>query len=457
MRLRSNLFVKTFAGFWFATLAIVGSWLLAAQYFESAALLTVDEEMRSQSDLPPRFMLRLNYELENLQASQLRDFVRETESTHGVSLYLLQRDGSELLGREAPPEAAALAAELRGRRRRAMSETGRARLFAHDVYNGDIGHFRSVTVIPHPRSAVLRTLGASPSLRIVLAVLVSGLICFALSGLVTRRIRRLQAAARHLARGELATRIEVRPAGGDETDELARDFNRMAEQLQERIQAQRRLLADVSHELRSPLARLRVALALAQDDRAREKDYLQRIDMEAERLEDLIGQLLDSQSSTPEMDRLLDLVPLLDSVCRDARFEGAQSERRVTWVTDLEQAPVASSGDLLRKAFENLLRNALQHTPERTPVHVSLARQGDEYLVTIQDSGPGVPPAELERIFDAFYRVDDARQRETGGYGLGLSIARRAVLHHGGSIEAGNTMPGLAVTVRLPAAGPETG
>jgi two-component system sensor histidine kinase CpxA len=448
--LRSRLFFKTFAGFWLATVAILGSWLLAARYFETTGLNNLPQQLQAAPERPPRFMLGLNYDLENIEPGRLPAFVEELERARGVDLWLLQRDGEELLGRDAPPEAMALAEELRGRRRRAMTRNQRDTLFAHDIYNGEIGHFRMVLAVPNQESRLMRTLGPRPGLRLALAVLVSGLLCFVLSRVLTRRISRLQLAARRLAGGELDTRIEVRSRGGDETDDLARDFNHMARELQDRIQSQRRLLADVSHELRSPLARLRVALALAQQQRPEGDAQLDRIERETGRLETLIGQLLDSRAEPGELDTHIDLVPLLAELCSDAEFEFADRRTGVCFRSAVPTAPVLTSGDLLHRAFGNILRNAALHSPASAPVEVSLDRVGDTFVTRIADCGPGVPEAELERIFDAFYRVDSARTRESGGAGLGLSIARRAVEQHGGRIEAANLGPGLSVTVSLP-------
>ena len=245
----------------------------------------------------------------------------------------------------------------------------------------------------------------------------------------------------------------MRQRGGDETDELARDFNSMAEQLQERIESQKRLLGDVSHELRSPLARLRIALALAQEQPQGTRTHLARIERETERLEELIGQLLDSQGPDTALDDHIDLVPLLQQLCSDAKFEGAAQSKRVTLATHLPEAIVASTGDLLHKCFENILRNALNHTPPDSDIEVRLAQTGDEYRVQVSDCGGGVPARELARIFEAFYRTDTARTRDTGGHGMGLAIARRAIGRHGGQIWAENTAQGLAVIVILPCPG----
>jgi two-component system sensor histidine kinase CpxA len=224
----------------------------------------------------------------------------------------------------------------------------------------------------------------------------------------------------------------------------------MAAQLQQRIDAQRRLLGDVSHELRSPLARLRIALALAEDDPQNLLTHLQRIEKEAERLDELIEQLLASQSTNITLDAHIDLVQLLRQLSADANFEGQGMHKQVSFDSELEQAVVASSADLLHKSFDNILRNALRHTDENTKVSIHLRQQGTNFTVTVEDRGPGVPEEQLAQIFGEFYRVDTARTRESGGYGLGLSIARRAIERHGGQISASNTGHGLMLSVALP-------
>jgi len=454
--LRGNLFIKIFIGFWLVTTAILASWMLTNQYFESGP---GSEPALARPPGPPRgFMLRMMYDLQNLEDDKLKSFAQGAASEHGLEIYLLGRDGRDLLGRDVPPPVAQVARELDGPRRRAFLATPGGYLSAHEIYRREQGPLRAVFVFPPARHPVVGLLGAHLWLRISLAVLVGGLVCYALSRVLTNRLRALQFASRRLAEGDLDARLQVRGRGGDETDELARDFNTMARQLQQRVQAQKRLLADVSHELRSPLARLRIALALAQQDTANGERHLQRIEQEAERLEELIGQLLASQAGGElPLDTHIDLVPLLRQLCEDAGFEGAAEGKRVVFRPQPQVAVVASSGDLLRKSFDNILRNAVLHSPGESEVTTTLERRGNDYRVCIEDRGGGVAEAELANIFDEFYRLDTARSRDTGGHGLGLAIARRAVERHGGAIRAENTGTGLRVIVTLPAGAPPEG
>ncbi len=449
MRLPGSLFVKIFVGFWLVTIAVLASWMATDSYFRSLPADDLPATDHPAAGPPHRFVLRMIYDLQHTPQEELPALLRTARQKHGVEIYLLDSSGEELLGRDVPPAATRLAAQLDGARRRAAGHDHRRLLLAHEIYRPDVGAVRAVFRLQRPR-AVMGWLGRNLWLRLGLAVFISGIVCYLLSRMLTGRLKELQTASRRLAGGALDTRLQVREAGGDETDEVARDFNSMARQLQERIQAQKRLLADVSHELRSPLARLRVALALAQEDRDQSARYLQRIEQEAERLEELIGQLLSSQPGAVSLDRHLDLVTLLRTLCDDASFEGRAGNRRVSFASSSQEAVVATAGDLLHKCFDNILRNALAHTPEGSQVDVTLEREGGDYRVRVRDQGPGVAENELENIFGEFYRVDTARTRESGGYGLGLAIASRIIRQHGGAIRADNSHPGLTVTVVLP-------
>ena len=449
---RLHLFGKIFIGFWLATIAVLASWMLASEYFDTSP--DRDAIEHRPDGPPPRFVLRMIYDLQNLDETAIRALLARASADHEVDIYLLDRAGTDLLGRAVPASVAKIAGQLQGPRRRALMRAGGQRLLAQEIYRPDHGLLRAVFVFQPPRHVLLGLLGSRLWLRIAVAVLISGLVCYLLSRLLTSRIKKLQLASRHLANGQLDTRLLVRSRGGDETDELARDFNSMAQQLQERIEAQKRLLGDVSHELRSPLSRLRIALALAQENPAATADYLRRIETETERLEELIGQLLDSQGGDVALEDHIDLVPLLQQLCSDANFEGAARAQRTVLEYSVDEAVVASSGDLLRKSLENVLRNALGHTAPGSVVEVNLEQTPDHYRVTVTDHGGGVPEAELEKIFEAFYRTDTARSRDHGGYGMGLAIARRAIARHGGRIWAENTGTGLAVVLTLPRQAP---
>lgn len=445
--LRNSLYLKLFVGFWLISSGILASWLLVASYLDSQPRQVVEI---NKPGPPPRFVLRLIYQLQNLPESELPTLLSAQQSKR-MDIYLIDLQGRDMLGRTVPDIVQLAAQQITPQQRSTVLKAdGRPPVAGYAIYRQEQGLLRVVLQFKAQRHSVLRALGDKLWLRALLAVLMSGLLCYLLSRLMTRRLEQLKHTAGELAAGHLDSRIAVRDSGGDETDDLARSFNTMAEQLQRRINAQKRLLSDVSHELRSPLARLKIALALAQQAPSQRPLQLQRIEREADRLEELIEQLLSTQAANQVMDEHIDLVTLLQSLCADVDFEAQSKERGVSFSTDLAQALVTTRGDLLRKSFENILRNAVQHTAVNSRVQVQLKTLADHYEVSIQDAGAGIPESELGRIFDAFYRVDDTRSRTSGGYGLGLSIAQRAINQHSGSIRAENTAAGLLVVVLLP-------
>jgi two-component system, OmpR family, sensor histidine kinase CpxA len=299
--------------------------------------------------------------------------------------------------------------------------------------------------------------------QLPVAIVVFGLTTFVLVLLLTRPIARLRAAARDLASGKLKTRVAKTRAGrifgGDEIQGLVHDFNHMAEQLESLVAAQKMLLRDVSHELRSPLARLSVALELAREEAPpRMTSQLQRIERETGRLNQLIGDLLRlswMESSPALLDRSeFSLNELLEEMLADAEFEA----QRRTCKVDLHagcSCTVRGNPELIYRAIENVIRNAIRYTKDGSVVEVDLSC--DAYMgqptavLRVSDRGPGIPEDELKNIFQPFYRVDDARQRNTGGFGVGLALTERAVRLHHGEVQAQNRPNGgLTVALRIP-------
>ena len=449
MKLFNSFFIKVFLGFWLVTTAVLGSWLLSSNYYDSRPPRPghVGEKPDRQ---PHRAMLRMLYALENNEEASLVQSIDIARERFGIRIFLLNAQGEDLLGRKVPRNALLLADKLQGQSDRPSITAPGRRLTAHRLRRTAEGPISAVFIYPQrQRAALLYLVGDNVWLRLSLAVLVSGVLCFLLSRVITTRIQHLQVASRQLANGALDTRLTVRSRGGDETDELARDFNTMAAQLQERIQAQKRLMGDISHELRSPLARLRVSLALAQKKPAEHQQYLKRIEQDAERLEALIAQLLANQRLNAKLEDTIDLGALLEQLCNNARFEGQQSGKTFYLRREIGPAVVKTHADTLQKAFENILRNALQHTVDNTTVDVTLSNT-EGYRVTVEDHGAGVPDDELDKIFTEFYQVDRTRSPTSEGFGLGLAIARRSIALHGGRICADNTASGLRVSVQFP-------
>jgi len=296
-------------------------------------------------------------------------------------------------------------------------------------------------------------------LKIGLAVLLSGLVCFWLAWYLTRPIGRLQEATRRLAAGDLSARVG--PSLGRRRDEIAdlgRGFDHMAQQLQALLSAQQRLLHDVSHELRSPLARLQVAVGLARRDSGENGESapapaLDRIERESGRLDELVGQLLTlsrlEAGARERRDDYPELGALLQEIAADADFEAGASDRRVELTATLS-ATVRADMELLRRALENVVRNAVKFTAPDTSVEISMAwatAERSRVHISVCDRGPGVEDVFLPQLFEPFSRG------ETGstGYGLRPAIARRAIEAHEGSISARNRSEGgLCIDIELP-------
>jgi two-component system sensor histidine kinase CpxA len=300
---------------------------------------------------------------------------------------------------------------------------------------------------------------SSPQLPV--AIVIGGLTTFVLVLLITRPVVQLRRAARSLSTGKLSTRVKLGKAAGiffagDEIEALMHDFNHMAERLEQLVAAQKLLLRDVSHELRSPLARLSVGLELAREDAGTVMvAHLDRIERETERLNQLIGQLL-TLSSMEALERQkhfrkLSLNQLIEKMVPDAEFEARQRECTIGFTAEAECA-VEGNEELLYRAVENVVRNAIRYTASGTAVEIALRpitlRGVAMAEIAVSDRGPGIPEGQLEAIFRPFYRVDDARSPDTGGFGVGLAIAERAVRLHGGELVAENRPDGGA-TLRL--------
>lgn len=290
-------------------------------------------------------------------------------------------------------------------------------------------------------------------------LLIGALFCYWLARYLSKPVVELRSVAREISDGKLTARVDEKLSKRhDELGFLSRDFNVMAGRIESLVEAQRQLLGDISHELRSPLARQNVALGLARRRGNPEVgSALDRIGREAERMNEMIGQLLTLSQVENGTDGLnrgdIDLNALVHEIVEDADFEARGRDRAVRIVAS-EPCKVSGVSDLLRSAIENVVRNAVRHTNQGTEVEVSLAGEqldGDKFAnVRVRDHGKGVPEEAIEDIFRAFYRVEEARDRKTGGTGLGLAIAARAVRLHGGTIKASNAPDGgLNVEIRL--------
>jgi two-component system sensor histidine kinase CpxA len=306
---------------------------------------------------------------------------------------------------------------------------------------------------PHPLSYLL-----TPQ-RIIIGIVVSGLICFALARYLSSPIKRLRQVATQLSQGNLDARLsDATQNRNDEIGELAKDFNVMASRLQAIITSQKHLMRDISHELRSPLARIQVALELARKQETAAIDpELQRIELELERLNTLIDELLTfvrMEIDKETLDKVIvNIKDLLEQIVEDTRFENSQISRQqqvsINCPANLE---ISANPQLLYRAFENIIRNACFYAPKDTKVTIKCVASAHNILLTIEDEGPGVPEEMLEKIFEPFVRVSKSREKQSGGYGIGLAMTKRAIEIHGGQIQAKNKISGtgMAMDISLP-------
>jgi signal transduction histidine kinase len=293
----------------------------------------------------------------------------------------------------------------------------------------------------------------TPWLPIAAAVAASLLFAFLLAWYFSRPIRELRLAFEAAAGGDLAPRFAHVNGGGNELHDLGRDFDQMTERLRNLIEGQTRLLHDVSHELRSPLARLQAAIGLAHQRPDKLGTSMERIERESVRMDKLVGELLTlSRLEAGAMSAMNDEIPmgeLLAEIAGDAEFEAASQGRQVVLEGDAEVMVVGHT-DLLARAIENVVRNAVKHSPEGGTVQLQAVRVARQVVVRVLDRGPGVPPADLDTIFQPFFRSANA---STEGHGLGLAIAQHVVQAHGGAIKASNRPEGgLCVEISLPVA-----
>jgi signal transduction histidine kinase len=295
----------------------------------------------------------------------------------------------------------------------------------------------------------------SKPIPLLSSVIVSLLFAFLLAWYFSRPIRALRNAFEAAAAGDLAPRFAASSKGGDELNDLGRDFDRMSARLRALMDGQRRLLHDVSHELRSPLARLQAAIGLAHQQPDRIATSLERIERESVRMDKLVGELLTLSrlEANPDLPKaeLVDMAELVDGIASDARFEAGPDGPAIEVSIEGEaQIAVRGAPDLLWRALENVVRNAVKHGGAGGIVELRLRAEANLVQVEVLDRGPGIAPGDLPTIFQPFFRSNPSKNN-VDGHGLGLAIAERVVQGHGGTIRATNREGGgLQVAIALP-------
>ncbi len=433
---RHGVFLRVFC-------AISASALVAIALSGAAFWFVVD---RVWEDIYERDLGDVQSQVEqSIRTDSLRSLQSRLQRDESIGLVVLQ--GFRPVG--TPPPRWMMQQLNRARRSDAEELNRRMQRYVHSTFEIDGAQYR-VILMPNVRSVWKFAKPVGWLFALSALVLASAWIAW----MLTRPLRVMSHSTQRLAEGDLQARVPEKLANRqDAIGQLGSEFNRMASWVDGLLTSQHQLLRDVSHELRTPLARLQVALTMAQDDPHKAPDMLARAEAELGRLDNLIGQVLSLsrlQSGADTLDfEALDLLPLLESLGENAEFEFADKGVRVTMAA--ASARVHGDSDKLSSAFENILRNAMRYSPDNGVVELRVASRDNIAEISIADRGPGVDEARLPRLFEAFYRADDARDTRTGGHGVGLAIAREAVLRHGGSLLASNREGGgLVVTVCLP-------
>jgi two-component system sensor histidine kinase CpxA len=472
-----SLFIKIFLWFWLSIVFVMGALVVSAGVIRS----------RSQDD--QRWNQLYNYlvQVRGKRTAELADregkvaaleYVNSLErldagnyfaDRKSVRDYLLDENGREVMDQQISPEILDIIPQMK------KYQVGQPHFFreqrlAADKITGPSGRIYTF-ILPIPETPVLRQvnsfltkdIGRAGVIYLATVLIVAGIFCYWLARNITSPIDCLRVAATGIANEHLDVRVDESVLKrSDGLAQLGRDFNRMAERIDALVTAQRRLLADVSHQLRSPLTRLNLALGLARNEVSfATMEHLDRIEHETDRLNKLIGQLLTlarvESGVDLEQKKIFDLGVLVQDVASDGEYE-ARSRNCGVKFTYSSECPVEGAFEMLRGAVENVVRNAIRYTPTGTNVEIAIRQAASgpatKAVIEVRDHGCGIPENELAQLFIPFHRGSNGNSKSSDGAGLGLAIAERAFRLHGGTVTAANAKGGgLTVTLELPMLG----
>jgi two-component system sensor histidine kinase CpxA len=466
-----RLHVKIFLWFWLAVVVVTATLGGLTELTHSRA----DDDRRWEDKYRPRVDLWARQETQILRRDGprgLERYVDSFQSDPGVLNYIFDADGREVLGRLPPPAVTGIVTAMADSTSGVQEVDAAERIIAERIIDARGNSHVVVVDFPSPSvlkrslfeflSADLYTTGIDRAAlgRATAVFAVAGVFCFLLAQHIARPIQRLRSAARQIADEQLRTRVDGSVlARKDELADLGRDFDRMAERIEGLVTAQRHLLGDVSHALRSPLARLNVALGLARQRSSEPTSiHLDRIELEADRLNTLIGQLLKMARVESGVDLEapieFDLASVVEEVSADAGYEARHRDCTV-WFEPGRPCIVQGAREMLRGAVENVVRNAVRHTAAQTTVEITLDRQEAAgrrlAVIRVRDHGAGVANDALDGLFTPFHRIAPGALAPNDGTGLGLAITKRTFEVHHGHVRAVNVPDGgLLVTLELP-------
>jgi two-component system sensor histidine kinase CpxA len=456
-----SLFGRLFIWFWITLIIIFAASFILGKEIQSERQLTVVPKRHKNeiANVVRRLESSVGSSAQTLSNTEIKKRLGRIGSRHNSPSLLIDKTNGDI---------------IYGFKRSRRLAAGRFRELADEssVYGfkmGDLVFFGPTPMTLNDRSYALfvgkpltpslmrRLYRRNPALMIPFAILISGVLCFWLSWTLVKPLRQLQKSTQQMAAGDLSASVGSAAERSDEIGKLSRDFNYMSAQVHALVEGQKRLLGDISHELRSPLARLLLAIGIAQQNREDSQqandEHLDRVEKEAHLIEQMIADVLKlsrAQSANALINKCrVDISQLVQECTDNARFEAKVEGKCVAYD---KPPPINLEADpgLLSSAVENLVRNAIKYA--ELNIQVTLEQTNGIINIIIIDDGPGIADAELSAIFKPFYRLSESRTRESGGVGLGLAIAQQAVLAHNGEIEAKNNIDstGLTVTIRLP-------
>ena len=454
-----SLFVRFFLSFWLIIGITIGTAAIGGFWYSERMREAIESFELGDS------MLEASQALESDGRDGLLQWLTDFPRSAGVSIFILDERGRDILQRRPPYGVMRIFRRHREHFREHRHDSDeprnlrRARPLPQLIAaNGDTYTF--VVAPSHLPSAIWASADAR-LLLLILALIISGLVSTALAKAISRPVQKLRDATIALSDGDLDVRVaDSIGRRRDELGMLGRDFDAMAEKLQTAVLQQTELSRNISHELRSPLARIRVAIELAKRQ-AGELGEFERLEREAERLDNLIGQILSYtrlESGSVRDTTTVDLADVISEVAENVNFECRADGIEGVKVTTGPIAAIELNGhrDALVSAIENTVRNAVHHSPPEGEVSITLARSDDDAVIEIRDQGPGVDDGDLNNLFEPFFRTrQSAESEKNDGTGLGLAIAARAVQLNGGAISASNhrvagSVNGLIIKIVLP-------
>ena len=460
-----SLFWKIFISFWLATILILvctaGITILLVKSNDRHKDLRVSLDLHTEAGYA---------EYENGGEAALKAWLQEHQASGELVPYWVDEDRQDILNRQLP-KIVRIYFKRKEHILGVLDPDSPIIVSTAKMYDGKVYTVSLVPSMPgghHPRKPQIVPLFPHMSnvyqwVLLLVAIIITGFVSLLLVRYHIVPIRKLQKASHQIASGELDTQVDESVSKRkDELGLLARDFNAMTSKLGSLISGQQRMLGDISHELRSPLARLRVALEIARKkSQGAATAELDRMELECERLDLLIEEILSFVRLGSGQDKLhkerFNLTEMLRGIIDDARYESHGSNVTIEF-DGISVCEIFADKVFLHRALENVIRNAVKYTEQNSSVNISLLRTAEsDCRVIVKDHGPGVPEETLTKIFEPFYRVSDARERSSGGHGLGLAIASRVVELHGGETLAYNEGDGFVVELVLPGIDRENG